>query len=87
VILCGFCKAPISKQVEIEGAPREWGCASCGNWDSKDEISKIAFDYAGAEMQIQTHKIAQSAAEKSGIMRFFGKTTHDRMNRAGFAGG
>lgn len=79
-ILCGFCRAPVG--LRVEGEPdSEAGCAACDNWAAKDEVIRIAGEYAKDEAQMILNRKMQDVARHSKIMKFTGKTVSDKTYR------
>lgn len=77
-ILCGFCKAPVAFGTEADGHAGQVGCAACGNWDEPDEAARKAVEFAKIEAQLILNRAARDAARRSKLLKFSGKTTHDR---------
>ncbi|WP_020041320.1 hypothetical protein [Salipiger mucosus] len=72
-ILCGLCKAPVGSK---EGADGEtlYGCADCDNWDTKDEVIRIAGEYVTDQAQLDLNRSMSDIAKGSSVMSFSGQT-------------
>lgn len=79
-VLCGICRAPVGDRVDPEGN-LQFGCAACDNWDSKEEVLRIAGEYAKAEAQIVLNRGIAKVARGSKVMKFSGKLSHDKTYR------
>jgi len=78
---CGICNAPVTFRAELDPDSKDVGCASCGNWDSPDQVAAIAFEHAKDEAQLAVNRLARDAARKSKFMTFKGKTVNDKTYR------
>ena len=80
-ILCGTCQKPIAFIGESNADGGEAGCASCGNIADVQEVARMALDYAKDEAQLIVNRAMRDTARGSKVIRFEGKTTHDKHHR------
>lgn len=80
-ILCGICKAPISRLAEGEDGTDMMGCTTCGNAAHRDEVVAIIGDFVKNTTAININKSLAKMARGSKLMKFSGKTVDNKTYR------
>lgn len=80
-VACGYCDAKVVFIGEANAERGNAGCVACNNIADIQDVANMAIQYAKDEGQMIVNRLARNVADKSKIMTFEGKITHDKPHR------